>query len=69
MCPYLITGSTNWTVSSEANLELSLLLEIQDRETRHYVEATLLSMMSGAVQQNAASIAASLRSPLGGAVG
>ena len=68
MYPYLITGSTNWSVSSEANLELSLILEIQDRETRHYVEANLLSMMSGAVQQCAASTAASQRSPLGGAV-
>ena len=68
MYPYLITGSTNWSVSSEANQELSLILEIQDRETRHYVEANLLSMTSGAVEQNAMSIAASQRSPLGGAV-
>ena len=68
MYPYLIVGSTNWSVSSESNLELGLLLEIQDRETREYVEKHLVSMTSGAVEQNAASIAASQRSPLGGAV-
>ena len=66
MYPYLMTGSTNWSVSSEANQELSLILEVQDQETRNYVEANLQLMKSGAVQQCAASIAASQR---GGAVG
>ena len=66
MHPYLITGSTNWSVSSEANQELSLILEVKDQETRNYVEANLQLMKSGAVQQCAASIAASQR---GGAVG
>ena len=68
MYPYLIIGSTNWSVSSESNLELGLLLEIQDRETRVYVETHLQSMTDGAVRQWHGSIAASMRTPLGGAV-
>ena len=68
MYPYLIIGSTNWSVSSESNLELGVLLEIQDRETRKYVETHLVSMTSGAVQQNAMGIAATMRSPLGGVI-
>ena len=63
--PYLLIGSTNWTVASESNLELSVLLEIQDRETRQYVEAELEPMVAGAVQQSRASISASMRTPIG----
>ena len=59
--PYLLIGSTNWSVASESNLELSVLLEIQDRETKQYVESPLMPMTVGAVLQSAASIAASLR--------
>ena len=59
--PYLIAGSTNWSVSSEANQELSLILEIKDEETRNYVEATLQVMKAGATLQSEASIAASQR--------
>ena len=59
--PYLMIGSTNWSVASESNLELSVLLEIQDRETKQYVESQLMPMTAGAVLQSAASIAASLR--------
>ena len=66
--PYLIVGSTNWSVCSESNLELGLLLEIQDRESREYVEKYLQSLTNGAVEQNAVSIAESLRSPSGGVV-
>ena len=61
--PYLIVGSTNWSVSSESNVELSVLLEIQDRETQRYVETQLMPMTAGAVLQSAASIAASMRTP------
>ena len=63
--PCLMVGSTNWSVSSESNLELSVLLEIQDRETKQYVETQLMPMTAGAVQQSAASIAASMRTPFG----
>ena len=59
--PYLLVGSTNWSVASESNLELSVLLEIQDRETKEYVEAQLKPMTVGAVLQSAASIEASMR--------
>ena len=59
--PYLIIGSTNWSVSSEANRELSLILEIEDEETRNYVEANLQVMKTGATRQSEASIAASQR--------
>ena len=61
--PYLMIGSTNWTVASESNLELSVLLEIMDRETKEYVESELEPMVAGAVQQSVASISATLRTP------
>ena len=59
--PYLMVGSTNWSVSSEANQELSLILEIEDEETRNYVEAKLHEMKAGAILQSGSSIAASQR--------
>ena len=45
--PYLIFGSTNWSISSEANKELSVLLEIEDDETREYVEDELDELQLG----------------------
>ena len=48
--PYLILGSTNWSVSSEANRELSAVLEVEDRETQDYVEGMLDDVKIGAVQ-------------------
>ena len=51
MYPYLIMGSANWSVSSEANKELSLVLEIEDQTTRSYVEDKLYEMQSGAVER------------------
>ena len=63
--PYLLIGSTNWTVASESNLELNVLLEIQDRETKRCVEAELEPMTAGAVQQSVASISATMRTPTG----
>ena len=54
-------GSTNWSVASESNLELNVLLEIMDRQTKQYVETELEPMMAGAVQQSAASISATMR--------
>ena len=59
--PYLLIGSTNWTVASESNLELNVLLEIMDRETKEYVESQLEPMVAGAVRQNVASISATIR--------
>ena len=57
MYPYLLVGSTNWSVSSEANRELSAVLEIDDQETQDYVEAMLNDLRIGAVQIDASSIA------------
>ena len=61
--PYLLIGSTNWSVASESNLELNVLLEIMDRETKQYVESELEPMVAGAVQQSVASISATVRTP------
>ena len=54
--PYLLIGSTNWSVASESNLELGVLLEILDRETKEYVEGVLKPMTEGAIEQNVSSI-------------
>ena len=59
--PYLLIGSTNWSVASESNLELNALLEIMDRETKEYVESELAPMVAGAVQQSVSSISATVR--------
>ena len=48
--PYLITGSTNWSISSEANLELSTVLMVEDPDTRAYVERELEMLQTGAVE-------------------
>ena len=61
--PYLLIGSTNWSVASESNLELNVLLEILDRETKQYVEAELEPMTAGAAQQCVASILATMKTP------
>ena len=45
--PYLIMGSTNWSISSEANKELSVLAKVEDDETREYVEAELDELQHG----------------------
>ena len=45
--PYLIVGSTNWSISSEANRELSVLAKVEDDETREYVEAELDELQHG----------------------
>ena len=65
--PYLLVGSTNWSVSSEANRELSLVLEIdeEDRGARRYVETMIHSMKTGATPQSGPTIAAALRSDAG----
>ena len=57
MYPYLLVGSTNWSVSSEANKVFSAVLEIDDQETRDYVEKTLNGMKTGAAQMSANSFA------------
>ena len=46
-----------WSVSSEANRELSAVLEIEDRETQDYVEGMLNDLKIGAVQIDVSSIA------------
>ena len=48
--PYLLVGSANWSISSEANKELSLILEIQDGATRSYVEQQLYEMTAAATE-------------------
>ena len=48
--PYLIVGSSNWSISSEANLELSAVLMIEDADTRTYVEKGLAALQIGAVE-------------------
>ena len=60
--PYLIVGSTNWSVSSEANRELSAVLEVEDEETRNYVEGILNDLRTGAVQIEACNLAAARQS-------
>ena len=57
MYPYLLVGSTNWSVSSEANRKLSAVLEIDDQETQDYVERMLNDMKVGAIQVSTNSIA------------
>ena len=57
MCPYLLVGSTNWSVSLEAKRELSAVLEIDDQETQDYVEKLLNDMKVGAIQVSTKSIA------------
>ena len=41
--PYLIVGSTNWTVASRANVELSCLMKIHE-PTRAYVNQFIRDM-------------------------
>ena len=48
--PYLILGSSNWSISSEANLELSAVLMVEDSDTRAYVERELGTLQTGAVE-------------------
>ena len=47
---YLILGSSNWSISSEANLELSAVLMVEDADTRTYVEGELAALQTGAVE-------------------
>ena len=63
--PYLIVGSTNWSVSSEANREPSLILEIEDEKTREYVEDKLHEMKIGAIQRYEPAIAAAQGADVG----
>ena len=46
--PYLIVGSTNWSVSSEANVELDVVLDVRDEQTGTYIEQMLGRMKKGA---------------------
>ena len=48
--PYLVLGSTNWSISSEANKELSVLVEIEDDETRDYFEDELSELQHGKLE-------------------
>ena len=59
--PYLILGSTSWSVSPEANRELSAVLEIEDRETKQYVEGMIDDMKTCAIPVSAEVIAAMRR--------
>ena len=49
--PYLVVGSTNWSISSEANKELSVLIEVEDDETRDYVEDELDELQHGKLER------------------
>ena len=46
--PYLILGSSNWSVSSEANAELDVILDVRDEQTGEYIRETLDRMKEGA---------------------
>ena len=46
--PYLILGSSNWSVSSEANVELDVVLDVRDERTGAYVVEMLNRMKRGA---------------------
>ena len=45
-------------MSAEANRELSAILEVEDEETRNYVEGILNDLQTGAVQIEACNLAA-----------
>ena len=45
---YLLMGSSNWSVATEANHEMNVLLKIPDAETRSYVEQYLKRLKEGA---------------------
>ena len=58
--PYLVVGSTNWSVSSEANKELSILIQVEDDETRDYFEDELSELQHGKLERNRYDLARAL---------
>ena len=51
--PYIIVGSSNWTLASEANREVSVLLEATSREALNYFERLVTRLSAGASQVGA----------------
>ena len=46
--PYAIVGSSNWTIASEANREMSVLLHATNEEALSYVERLVNKLTLGA---------------------
>ena len=51
--PYIVVGSSNWTIASEANREVSVLLEATNQEALNYFERLVSRLSSGASQVGA----------------
>ena len=49
--PYFIMGSANWSISSEANRELSAVFMVEDNDTRYYIEGQLAELHVGVVER------------------
>ena len=46
--PYLIMGSSNWSVSSEGNVEMDVVLNVRGQEMQSYVQSMMDKMKHGA---------------------
>ena len=51
--PFIIVGSSNWTIASETNREVSVLLQATNQEALNYFERLVTKLSAGASQVGA----------------